>query len=786
MFCVFTEALWQPARRTAANENRRPIFVFSTDLANSAADAVLKNRYDSIIQFHNAQPKCPGFLRLSKKDEPKSDMNNTVETSESENEETPEVRAPKRRSSRLSTSDDTPTTKKLRRGGQVRVLDDSKRTRFSRRLRKQQQASSSPPSSAGSEHSSSDDESHPSPPSSHRGRGSAGARSNRGGGRRGRGRGRGRGRRNSSPVVHSRRQSRIEETEEDRERDSDEEDEDKEVRQESDDGEMDTSKDTDKQETAEDDEEEEPFESRPDNSYDLGRTAANPPQTAVNLSQNTVSEHQEAVEDENNYTICHGTPRTKGNRAVDMSSPVALKPPSQPQMHKQISALGNPPAGTSANTLPSVSTHQHSTQHDIASLGLVDNRQKQMTANATGILASGGSANRDPMLGGAHTHPDLHKDAVGATASNNWAGSLGPQFPHVPSGYYSAGIHPMHYPPHAAQHVPSAANYSYGVYPWGAHAAVGREEHPYMTHESAHQHARSAAALAHAGHQSGGSHGSPLAYQHHPHTVRHARSSASSPGDQGKDVGTSGGVSQGGGHESSVSGSATMAQSHEKHPLAVASTQSHHPHQHAALRQLPGSAGTATAALSQMHHATAFPRPPQAGLTTEQFSAVHHPAAAFPYSFDPSNPAALSHMHHLWQQQHQIRAAGGVHPSHLPPHLQHPAAAGMWYAPHVQQLIQHGGALPEDLAKRRALATQQQATGSKHSTADALRMNTNRNNNITSATILQPAIQSLHGTLPHGLLTCGHLPEFGSQSVEWNRTIESDMQKSHMTDSFPR
>ena len=707
--CFFKiEALWQPARKTAATENRRPIYVFSTDLANSAADAVLKNRYDSIVQFHNAQPKGPGFLCLSKKEKPKKEeVNNTCTTSDSENEREEPARAPKRRSSRLS--DDTPTTKKLRSSGQTKASEDSKRTRFSRRLRKQQQASSSPPSSATSEHSSSD-ESHHSPPQSHRGRGSG--RAGRGtGGRRMR-RGRGRARRNSSPLATSgRRQGG--EAEGEREPDLEEavEDEEGPSGEKEEGGGMDTSKDSDKAETQEED-----YHKRPTGSgYDKKSQSFQDPTQGL-TSQ--ASLEQQPVEEENNYTICHGTPRSKGGVAV--SSPSLSQASAQ-----QKSSF---PAGVSC----APSALSHPTQHDIVSLGLVDKQQKQMSSDTVAGVG-------DPMLSGQHPHPNLHKDA--APAPNNWPGGLGAQFHHVPSGYYGAGIHPMHYPPHATQHVPSA-NYSYGVYPWGAHPVgqPSREHHPY---ESLQQHGRPGVS------QSGGSphaHSPHVAYQNHPYAAHHPRSSSSAPTEPAS--------SSSQGNESAGGGSLSTA-SHDKQPLPA--TQAHHTQSPASLHQLSDPASAAP--ISQVQHA-AFTRPSHAALTTEQISAVHHPAsAAFPYGFDPSNPAALSHMHHLWQQQHQhqIRAAGGVHPSHLPPHLQH-TATGMWYAPHMQHLMQqHGGGIPDDAAKRRAALVAQQSVGAKpHPQLDAttaLRMNSNRNNSNDSDTLhsspLLPSLPHLSHTSEH-------------------------------------
>lgn len=720
-YSLLTEALWQPARKSTVNENRRPIYVFSTDLANSAADAVLKNRYDTIIQFHNAQPKGPGFLRLLK-DNLKRDTNSVQKTSDVEDERDGTGRAPKRRSSRLSTSDETPTSKKLRSGGQTKMSDDSKnsRTRFSRRIRKQKQTSSSPPSSPTSDHSDSGSQPSPVP---YRGRG----RSNRGAGRRA-GRGRGRGGRDS-PLVNSGRQRRAVEGEQDE--DSEEEDEEQDDDREED-GQMDDSRDADKEEAAEDGEDDDNRAKRPPETYSGGPDMS-PRESAPSLDTQTSSQ-QPVVEDEDNYTICHGTPRTKGSRTADISSPVPKLPP---QTHLAKSTAVGSPSGTSS---PSVS---HPTQHDIASLGIVEKSPKQQLSSNTSA-ALGGSRPQDPMLG-HHPAPDMHKETA---AANNWP--VGPQFSHIPSGYYSAGIHPMHYPPHATQHVPG--NYPYSVYPW-PHHPVGqptREQHPYATHENVAQHTSRSTASSQSGHLSASHPTSHVAYQHHTH---------SAPTETGKELNSAG--SQG--HES---GSAVMKPpSHEKH-----SAQSHLAHSHSALHQLSGPGSTQATALSQVHHA--FPRPPHA-LTTEQISAVHHPAAAaFPYGFDPSNPAALSHMHHLWQQQqHQIRAAG-VHPSHLSPHLQHPAAAGMWYAPHMQQLM-HGG-IADESAKRRAVAAQ--AAGSKHPQVDtsALRMNSNRNNNTTGTLHLEQVhTQTGQQSGVHSTILRGETNYISSpQAVDWTSNTQ--------------
>ena len=778
-----SEALWQPARKSTGTENRRPLYVFSTDMANAAADAVLKNRYDTIVQFHNAQPKGPGFLRLSRKDSGKRETaSNTRESSESDGGGgggrggNGGGRAPKRRSSRLSATEEAPMTKKLRGGGQ-KASDNSRQTRFSRRLRKrQEQGSSSPPSSPDSaDRSSSEEEEEeqgeesevestrsPAPVVAQRGRG---GRSSGRGGRRGGGRGGGgRGRRNSSPVTNSGgRRGRTGGVEEEWDGDTEEEEEkegEEESEKEPNDEDLHAPRNTDRPETAGDEEERgDSLNTGPTSAYGAGKGAGLPRPTPHPSQLQSVEQ-----EGENNYTICHGTPRSKGGRVASVSSPAPHNPLSP---HRRVS-----PMGGVSSAVPISTVSAHHTQHDIASLGVISDKQSSSSlsgASPHGHPGSGPAGRGDPMMGGASAiHPNTHhKDpaaaVAAATAANNWPAGLGPQFAHVPGGYYGAGIHPLHYPPHlAAQHVPGA-NYSYGVYPWGTPHPVGG--HPSRDHQQQHLYG------GHEGHQ----HRAVPSSQHltppQPGTSGgHFHPAHRSSADVGKDSG--GGTSS---HETTPS--------HDKqHPLSTSHS----------LRQLPSTH------IQHQTAAAAFPRPPH----PDQLSAVHPAAAAFPYGFDPNNPAALSHMHQLWQHQQQQMRAAAVHPSHLSPHLQHTAAAGMWYPHHMQTLIQHGGGggvPPDDSAKRRALAAaaaaQQQSGGvAKHTPVDALRMNSNRNNsNCGSGLVLQPSHLAL---LPRTTTTAlpsfqqALLPlvqsEFGSSSGEWTRSSANLERDPHPMDSFPR
>ena len=72
-------------------------------MANKAAEAVWKRRYDNIIQFHKAQPRGPGFLRLQGKTESKiARRQSTGSESETRNTAQPNRREGVRRSGRLA------------------------------------------------------------------------------------------------------------------------------------------------------------------------------------------------------------------------------------------------------------------------------------------------------------------------------------------------------------------------------------------------------------------------------------------------------------------------------------------------------------------------------------------------------------------------------------------------------------------------------------------------------------------------------------------------------------
>ena len=709
---VFSEALWQPARKVKASENlTKPMYmyVFSTHLANLAAEAVVKGRYDSIVQFHNAQPKDPGILRMPPpKDRGKTETTATRKTSESEKDGV--TRASKRRSSRLSVNEDTFTTKRLRTSARnkspVSMSEDSKHppTRFSRRIRKQQANSISSPSSPTSDHSSS-----ASSPFYSSNKGRSGQQSARNGGRRGAARSTGSGRRREAEQDGS--------------------------EMEGEDGVQQEEKSSREGENEEEPTEEAEFAQGGGEEDKVNR------QLSDTLEEKSKFDQQESLQDsakqaaaqelldEENYTICHPTPRSKHASLIDMPSPASKSAQQTPT--SKAAETSSPSSGV-IGVPPS-----HPTQHNIAAMGVTEHQKHSLPGGMCGPLS------RDPMLG-QPIHPDIHKETA-----NNWATGLGPQFSHVPGGFYGAGIHPMHYSAHATQHMPGA-NYPYGVpYPHWGHPAVGQppsrvpEQHPYISHtetgqqqQQQPQHSQPPASSQSSRSPQASSHVPPTSRGsfHHRPSPQHMLPSGSTPVEAGKDLSTA------------------TSQAHEPimNPASssLPSTQPHHARLPSPLRQMSGIHPS----LPPVHHG--FPRPPHP-LTAEQISAgaaaAHHPAtAAFSYGFDPSNPAALSHMHHLWQQshmqQHQIRPLPGMPPPpHLPPHLQ--ASPGMWY-PHMSQLMH--GSVPDESAKRRTAA---QSVTSKHSSpveGSALRMNTNRNNTDSSTQAAPtPAPQHSHKDFTH-------------------------------------
>ena len=82
--CIIVDLGQPAARQTASGEKLSPAYVFSTIWANKAALAVKEGIFESLIEFHKAQPKGPGYLTLDYED--KQSSSSLKEPSESESE----------------------------------------------------------------------------------------------------------------------------------------------------------------------------------------------------------------------------------------------------------------------------------------------------------------------------------------------------------------------------------------------------------------------------------------------------------------------------------------------------------------------------------------------------------------------------------------------------------------------------------------------------------------------------------------------------------------------------
>ena len=672
---------------------------------------MLKGRYNSIVQFHNAQPKGPGFIRQVQQKESagKRESLDAVKSPDIEREGgIGWAKAPKRRSLRLSVSEDTPVQKKLRSSGQTHSpppSEDSKGgsgSRYSRRIRRQQVSSiSSPPSSPTSNQST--DEGCSPKLNSLRGRGREGS-GRVGGGRRSGGK--------VTPPSNS-NQKREEEEESARE-----EEEESEVG-----GRASPSKD---EEGRSGERKDTTMNSMPQDS-NVGGEGIRPHHPMHDPPQ-LMASHQ-LLPEEDNYTICHGTPRSRGSSAIDMSSPAAKAPPAVSRPSDMTSPVDN-------HSMPHPQTPTHPDATNLTPGGGAGRRDGGERDHSKLISPAGiaGLHGRDPMIA-QHLHHDYHKEP------NNWPAGYGPQFSGVPSGYYGHGIHPMHYPANpAARHVPHA-NYPFGVpYPWGhtmgphsrtpessQHHYAGQTD-PSVLHARSVETSPSTQSFPHP--PPPPPHMAYPHYLHSPHAAAHTPASS----DGGKSPASIPSDTHVSSPSTAISSSSTSP-TVMKNPSLMA-PQAHHAQlsPHAALRQL-SSPGSAQPSLP-VHHAFSRPSHPLAPEHPAGPTAGHHPSSApFAYGIDPNNPAAL-HMHPFWQhpqmQQHPMRPIPGVHPSHLPPHLQ--PAPGMWYTHPLMQ-----GGVPEDPTKRRM---QVPSPIPKHVDSAHLRMNTNRNNsNDVSVNVEVPSNQ---------------------------------------------
>lgn len=638
---------------------------------------MLCGKFDNIIQYHQAQPKGPGFIRMPPQQRSKDRGSDTVErdgktTETNDSEEMTPARGQKRRSSRVSATEEHPSSKKLRSsqksGGEGPEEMKSPPLRSSRRLRSNKQQASSISSPSSSPTSPPPPPSPSPPPPSRRSLRSRGPvsdtpplRSTR----------RTRG---SSSLEHARPAKSPSPVEKEKELYREDEDEEGEQEEEEMDHEgLDTVSQVaaTKGSSMSMKELERFSETAHEQGIDRPYRQGSP---TTGQSPHEPEERSIPSQEEINYTIVHGTP-SGTNMLNDISSPVSGRANAVWQHHEQQQVHSVDSAPTPGSNTPTFSPSGN-VPTPPASRGIGDSGGRRMGGQAESNLAQ--------QLG--HDHQPAKDVGWGATAA---AANLPPQFHGGYPPMYNPSLHALPYPAHHGQPVPGA-NYPYAMpYPWGhaPHIGGGGVAHPKpqeLQHQQVHpsaevlQHPR---AIDHS-----------LLQHHAPHTLTQAWSSQhptpSTISRPNSEIVTSFPAS-------SVADSSVSAPSGLVKPPGVDKLPSttHHPGLSTppTLHQIP---------LAQAHHVHAhhpgFHRPPHA-LTAEHMppGAVHHPhAPTFPYGFE-SNPHALSHQMQMWQQTQMqppsIRPLPGMHPSPIPSHIPPP---GMWYSPMAHLVPGHRGRDP--------------------------------------------------------------------------------------------
>ena len=786
------EALWQPAsRKGGSGDSYKPVYLFSTSLANKAASAVELNRYNTIIQFHQAQPKDPGFLRLPETEKQSSkpqlgsisDRKQTDGDTGGEEEvpakETKSVpRGQKRRSSGRISEGGVSTRRS--RASEVETVEKAPSPqpflRSSRRLRQQRNRSiASPPLQSPSSTDGPRSPLPPSPPSGVRPRPRRSSQTTpstvAGGSTQHQQQQQRSLRRKRNNLQEESPTSPLPDLFEDRtsqqveEMDSPSDEEDK-KNDESSDGEHETRK-----------------KARLDGGEADKQLMSSP---SMQSPEQQRSIPPPGSREEENYTICHGTPVNKSTAGGDISSPKSWSQQQQHQQHHQQQIQQRHLQQGQYQPHPQAHPHTHQQQmqqqygaqaghtqqqripttpsseavtfsppmgqiHPGSSSspvgGQFDHRSAA-AATATGahVLAAAGAggglngatgggrsiqaeyAHRHHLMSAAE-HAHHHRDG-GSTWSAAAAAGLHPQFAGIPGAYPGAyppmyghaGIPGMHY---SGQPMPGA-NYPYPMpYHWGHHP-----------------HPSAAAAVPPFG--SHGDHMMQQQQQHHQQQQQqqqqHRQAAAGSKdvpshhevlqhphisGSHNPESPQSASVLMRGQHATGSSSAQSISVTSSSTATGKPSSRAHYPSQ--ALHQLAAPGGAAPHALShQVPHGVA--------TADHHLPPGAHQAAAFPYGFD-SSAHSLSHMHMLQQSQMQapqIRSLHGVPPHHLPPHM---ASRGLWYSHQhmaAHQMLPGGGAGGGEIPGYPG-HSKKTSKSSKSATSADLDKNRNANNNNTQS-----------------------------------------------------
>jgi hypothetical protein len=397
-------------------------------------------------------------------------------------------------------------------------------------------------------------------------------------------------------------------------------------------------------------------------------------------------------QEEDNYTICHGTPQTHSPRHTDMSSPKSWQQQQALLQLQQRNSIPHhlTPVGTTnqlAHSNPSPLSQGTGSDRGVfsppqgqsGSVGAGHSVEQNQRRSSTGhVHDSGGSGSHTPTEPRPSPHHSPHQMPTAEYYHHHkegWGAGLPAHYPGVHGGYpamYNSPIPGLPYPGPPGQPIPGA-NYPYAMpYPWGHQLGPHGDHMIQQQMQSGAQ--RSAGDSVQATRQVVGADGQ--AYSHSHPRAQHLAPAGTMFKDQAAPFAANAPVS------SPPGGVA----SHTLEKVAPHSSSS--PHQPSSLNPLGSSSHSIphqlTHTLSRQAHSV---------------SHEHLPHPSFPYSFEAgAHPSAL----HMWQQSQmpaqQIRPIPGMHPAHLTPSM---APHGLWYSsphPHLvpgQELLvkKQGGKL---------------------------------------------------------------------------------------------
>ena len=668
------EPLWQSAIKQDPGKVLKTIYTFSTMWANEAADAVVACKYDSIIQFHKNQPKGPGFHRhppgrvLEEGEEMMTPQKNKTSEEKEGGSEEQKLEGPKRKVIRANASTERQTSATKRGRGsmpksspstKVKVQSPPPFLRSSQRLRCQwNQTPSTPPPDSGEEEKKDEEkveeieEEKTTPPLPLPIRSSVSSH--------------GRTTRASRRLASARKVE-------------DDPIGDQEINVSKASPLKDTASMDDRSSQDKMDEEDDEVDNEDGSGGSEDAVKSPEPKSPRNVPSQP-HDPSPPLDKDNNYTICHGTPRPPApSPRADISSPKEWQ-----QQQPQHNLPQYPVSKISDPYNESVASDRVVSPGQVVGTGM----NMSGTSLSTLHLQEGDASGND----GASSHgpselhpapPHYTQAAAEAYHQKEWgAGVLSGHVPYpssIPGGYHPSMYgHPMHamsYASHAGQPPIASHNYPYTMaYSWGHPSTAAAAQHPHHQGMVPPQARLGEGILpSHPGIMDGGAgEASGYSAQSQLRPPMHAAATG------------------GGGAESSPR--------YKEKQKSYSDSPSTSPAPARGLMGGPAPSrppGADMLLLGTPPFISSSPRdlPPRHQLThgflgspAHQISHEHLAHHSFPYPFEPSSHPSL----HMWQQSQMqgqpIRPISGIPHAHLAPHM---TPHGLWYGPPDASIQSH-------------------------------------------------------------------------------------------------